>query len=257
MGFTKNLIIFCLVLSFFFGRALAGFDFQLNAVSRSYPLAGVINADLGYGILLWGAPGGGKPWYGYIRPSVTGSAITGFTAYRTQLEFFPISFIGVRGGYSDAKNRNDDLPPYDCTTLKCENSFERKFVGANMSLAAGPVFLNVDFLKETYEQDVEDQEFIAPEYGISLPMEGGHIENTRGIFGTKLGGAWSMFVLGQYTKELDSEHRARTYTLNFRRGFSGGSFFLGAGGFESHLKSASFTAVGGLTWNILPSIGLF
>lgn len=96
----------------------ADFDGSVGASLRSYPLSGVVEADAGYGILLWGAQAPGSPWYGYLRPVLEGASSVSYNSGLAALEFFPLSILGVRAGGESIEN-DKVYSAYDCVAYQC------------------------------------------------------------------------------------------------------------------------------------------
>jgi hypothetical protein len=74
----------------------AGFDLYAGGTLRSYPLAGVMEAESGYGILLRGEAN--SPFSSYLRPRIYGSTAGIYNSLDAALEFFPLAILGVRAG---------------------------------------------------------------------------------------------------------------------------------------------------------------
>ncbi len=237
-------------------QVLAGADLTFDVVSRSYPLVAVTKTTLGYGMVFWG-DANQKPWYGYLRPSVSVSAIPGFAALGGQLEFFPVSILGVRAGkeYADLNAKH---PKFDCDTYKCAQRFTREYYGANLTLGAGPIFMNVDVQREELLPHSVDRDFITPAYALLIEAEGEKLDTTRAILGTRLGGNWLMYGLSLMTETTESEKKSRLSTINFSyRLTPQTTLSVGAGTFKSDLKSEEFSALATFKWKISPSVGLF
>ncbi len=248
-----TLLLFTLLL--YSLESLAQFDLNLNAQVRSYSLAGGANMDLGLGLVFWGDKKS-SPWYGYLRPSVRGTITDGYSAYRPMIEFFPISFLGVRAGFQEADLRMDH-PDFDCVNFKCAQRSRKEFYGANFSMAAGPIFFNADYLREKLIPKIKDRDFISPVYALVFDLNGEEIDTSTGILGFKLSKTTSVFALGQYMKTVETNKRARFSTLNMGWTFGKVSVSLGAGVFDSELKDRQFSALLNFKWKMLPSVSLF
>ena len=118
--------------------AFAGFDLRAGGIVRSYPLAGTVDAELGYGILLRGTAN--SPFSSYLRMKVDGSTAGIFNSAGAALEFFPLGILGVRAG-GEALQNDKDYSAYDCEAHECLGRFYRTYIEAELTLGAGPVFV--------------------------------------------------------------------------------------------------------------------
>jgi hypothetical protein len=239
----------------FIFKVQAGLDMNMKTQLRSYPLAGTLDVEFGYGILIWGEESS-KPWYGYIRPRVQGTAIGRFSAYKYQLDFFPISFLGVRAGREET-DLSMEPEDYDCVTYKCAMKTTRDFSGANFTFGIGRFFLNLDYLKEDFQPEVADTDFVVPVYGLAFNLAGEEVETYKAVTGLKLSDLYTVFFYGQYTKTVDTNKRMRMSAINLLRTGSSFNMFFGGGVFDSDLFSRKLTITAGLRWKISPSLALF
>ncbi len=236
--------------------AKSRFDFNFETLGRSYPLVAAARGTLGYGLVFWGDDNK-KPWYGFLRPSITGTAIGKFSSVKGQIEFFPVSILGVRAG-KEAADLSDKHPDFDCVTYKCSQKFTKSFYAVNLTLGGGGFFLNVDQMREKWTPEVHDRAFITPVHALALNREGEDIDTRRVILGTSLSDKWTTFVLNMYSETRDTNKRAKLTVLSFiYKPVSSVAITMGGGTFSSDLKETDFTAVFGVKWNISPSVGLF
>lgn len=232
----------------------SGFDFNLGGTFRSYPLSGVLEAEAGYGVLLWGREGG--PWYGYLRPKLEGATAGTYNSGAMALEFFPISFLGARAGGESIQN-DKEYTAYDCDLYGCRGRFARTFVETELTLGAGPVFVQGRWRRERWTQKNADAgDFIEPTSGIALRGTGDSETVYIGVAGFKLNDAWSVFGVVRYAESDESEGWSRLPygVLRYTRGRL--QVGAGAGQFESNLKEKDTTALAFLKWEIRPSIAL-
>lgn len=231
-----------------------GFDLSLGGTFRSYPLSGVAEAEAGYGALLWGSEG--APWYGYLRPKLEGASAGTYNSGAVSLELFPISFLGVRAGGESIQNDNE-YSAYDCELYRCLGRFARTFVEAELTLGAGPVFVQGRWRRERWwQKDADAGDFIEPTSGLVLRGTGDSETIYIGVAGFKFNDSWSLLGVVRYAESDQTEGWSRMPygVIRYTRGRL--QIGAGAGQFESSLKEKEVTALSFIKWEVAPSIAL-
>ncbi len=232
--------------------AAAGVDLSLGASTRSYPLSGVVEAEAGYGLILWGSQG--SPLYGYLRPEIEGASAGTYNSAAASLELFPISFLGVRAGGESVQNDNE-YTAYDCDLYRCLGRYYRTFAEAELTLGAGPVFLRGSVRRERWTQKEADAgDFVEPTSGILLRGTGDSETVYFGAVGLKFGENWTLLGITRYAESDEGWSRWPYGVVRYTNG--AWQVGLGAGQFESSLKDKEFTGVGFVRWEIAPSVAL-
>lgn len=247
------IVIFLSVFLMFPISAGAQSDLSLTGLFRSYPLSGIVEAEGGYGIPLWGTPK--SPMSGYIRPRLIGSSAATYNSVDAALEVFPIAFLGARAGGEGIQN-DADYTAYDCEVYRCKGRYYRTYFEAELSLGAGPVFAQARWRRDRWSQrDPLAGDFVDPTSGLLMLASGDSQTVMYGVLGLNFSPAWTFMALLRYA-ETDFHEFSRTPVGMLR--YKSGSFSigLGAGTFESNLKKRDFTAQGFMRWEIKPSIGL-
>ncbi len=226
--------------------AFANVDYNIKAVTRSYPVALSFIGTLGYGQKLWGSESG--PMYGYVRPSAYVQTSGVINGAGVQLDFFPVSFFGFYGGSKKIKRSTDDLGSYNCSTTICNGTMSRNYIGSKLGLALKNFFLFVDGKKEDVEVDDRLGVF-AEETGTLLGQSGGDkLTQITGISGFELSDTFSLGVLIQHS-QMDKLKNNSVMTLGISRmKFDKWGLLLGAGQFHTRQSSNHFTVMALLTW---------
>jgi hypothetical protein len=218
----------------------------------------VIEAEAGYDLLLWGSPT--TPFYGYLRPRLYGSSAGTYNSVDAALEFFPLAFLGGRAGAEWIQN-DQDYSSYDCVAWRCRGRFQRSYIEGELSLGAGPVFVQGKARRERWKGPVargtpaEAGEFIDPTSGLALLSDGDDETVYTAVAGVRFGPDWAVLAALRYATGRDGGFsRQPVGLLRYRQG--GFSLGAGAGTFASTLKKRDFTAVGFLRWEIAPGLGL-
>ncbi|MFT6069036.1 MAG: hypothetical protein ACJAT2_003679 [Bacteriovoracaceae bacterium] len=225
----------------------ASVDYDIKAVTRTYPVALSFIGTLGYGYKFWGSDSG--PMYGYIRPSVyaqTSGVINGLGA---QVDFFPVSFLGFYGGSKIVKRGVDELGSYNCAIIICNGTMKRNYFGFKFGLAFKGAFLFIDGKKE--EAKVDDRIGIfAEETGTLLGQSGGDdLTQVTSIVGYELTKSLSIGALVQHS-QMEKLKNKSVMTLGITRmNFKPWSITIGAGQFHTRQSSDHFTVLALFGWS--------
>lgn len=117
------------------GFSKSKFDFSGGIQGRTLPSFGAeIYAESGYNQLLWGKKENKTDFkYGLIRPSIGASTSAVINSIKGEIEFFPISILGLSAG-KQIIHSNFNFPFFDCTEIACTGQFERNFIETKMVL---------------------------------------------------------------------------------------------------------------------------
>ena len=130
-------LIFSILLLIKPNYAVANFDLEYGTQFRSYPaLGGEFFFQSGKSFALWGSPSTEKsnPWFGLLRFSVGGATSAVVNNGFAQVEFFPISFVGLAAGRQITRS-DFDFPFFDCSELYCRSTIEHNFVQLKTGLS--------------------------------------------------------------------------------------------------------------------------
>jgi len=250
----RNLAPTIVILILFSHAAWAGFDLHIGAATRSYPLSGVVQAESGYGILLRGTAH--SPFSSYLRLKIDGASAGTYNSLGAAFEFFPLAILGLRAGGEAIQNDNE-YTAYDCAAHQCLGRNYRTYIEGELTLGAGPVFVQGRWRRERWSQkDPLQGDFIDPTSGVVLKSEGDSQTVYYGVAGIKFGPKWSVLGVVRYAESdlLKGWSRLPYGVLMFKEGtFSAG---VGAGVFASSLKDKDFSALGFLRWEIAPSLAV-
>jgi hypothetical protein len=233
----------------------AGLDLAIGGTFRSYPLSGVLEPELGYGMILWGDESA-SPWYGYLRPKIEGATAATYNSGAVSLELFPLSFLGGRAGGESIQNDNE-YSAYDCEIYGCLGRYYRTFAEAELSLGAGPVFMQARWRRERWTQkNAQAGDFLEPTSGVVLDGTGDSQTVYIGMLGFKFSENWSVLGVVRYAESEGLEGWSRMPYGVIR--YTSGNFQIGVGGgqFESSLKSKDATALGFFRWDFWPSVAI-
>lgn len=243
----KNLLFSIIIFSsILISSVNASVDYNVKAVTRSYPIALSFIGSLGYGYKFWGSDSG--PLYGYIRPSVyaqTSGVINGLGA---QIDFFPVSFLGFYGGSKIIKRGVDELGSYNCATTICNGTMKRNYFGFKFGLALKGAFLFIDGKKESAE--VKDRIGVfAEETGTLLGASGGDdLTQVTSIVGYNLTKTLSIGALVQHSQMKKLKNKSVMSLGITKIDFEPWSITLGAGQFHTRQSSDHFTVLALFSW---------
>lgn len=249
--------------------AFAQVDAGVAAYYRSYPLGASLDANIGYGVVLYGDAGDKKnPVYGYMRAEIDGVVSRDYSGWGYQFQLFPISFLGVSAGQYFYENQ-EDYSAYNCQDYFCIGNFREDFVEGRLALAYGPVFLiarlKSSLAVESNSATLAPGGYISPDYSLALERGRDKIHRTTVMLGYDLSEKFS--VIASYIKSdaEKSEQVAQFYLGgvlykmgDLKIGLIGGKYENQSPSSPSAIdKTQDFTALMSLQWNVLPSVALF
>lgn len=234
--------IFAIALFFIYsGLAYSTIDGSLAAFYRNKPVAGGGSLNMGYNQLVWG-DASMKPLYGFVRPNLTAFSAGQYNAYTYEIEFYPISFIGVEYGKESISNTGI-YQDYDCETFQCQKDFSNQYLKFNLLLGYNIFFFKGTIHKQTLKADIADKDFIYPNIGSALHAGEDKIESREITLGLNLG----FYDLIYQDKKSEIEvrknvHRNRAILLGLKT--TPIKTYLSVGRFQSHeVPDSTYAAV--------------
>ena len=104
------------------------YDLKVGFNMRTYPIGAQFTGTLGGNFKLWGDSGNWK--YGYLRGAVNLATSAVVNRAGLELQFFPISILGVSAGY-DWGTRNYTPKYLNCTVFECNGRVDRRYLKLN------------------------------------------------------------------------------------------------------------------------------
>ncbi len=228
-------------------------DLSVGSTVRSYPLSGVVEAEAGYGLLLWGSEG--SPWYGYLRPKIEASSAFTYNSIAEVIEFFPISILGLRAGGESIQN-DTNYSAYDCSEWNCVGRFYRGFLEAELTLGYDKFFSRIKWRRENWSQGASGKDFIEPTSGLAMADTG----DTQTVWQYLLGYRWadSVNLIAGIRQAHNNAKESSSmpfglYDYKWSEGLRVGA---GAGLFKSEIKSSQLTLLAFIKWEVWPSIAI-
>ncbi|MGZ3721977.1 MAG: hypothetical protein ACXVA9_03540 [Bdellovibrionales bacterium] len=243
------------MLMFFSGAVAAEIDFNISGAVRSYPLSGILEGDLGYGLLLWGQHGSG-PMYGYIRPHVGAATAGYYNSAIASLDLYPISFFGFRAG-GEAIENDKNYTAYDCDRYQCKGRSYRTFAQGELTVGHGPIFVQLREKREHWTLgNPNSGEFMETSSGLSLSGQGDSQTVYRAVAGYKINPTWTVMGVYMYSQSDNTREISRFPYAALRYVTGPCSVGVGAGVYSSTIKPEGGSALAYFGWNIKPSLAL-
>jgi|GEM_PF-6320079 len=235
-------------------NCFAAFDLYAGGMTRSYPLAGVLEVEGGYGVLLRGEAN--SPFSSYWRAKIYGSTAAVYNSLDAAVEFFPLAITGIRAGGEGIQN-DGKYSAYDCDRYQCLGRYYRTYIEAELNLGAGPLFVQGRWRRERWTQNHSGAgDFIDPTSGVALKSEGDSQTVYYGVAGVNLSSRWTVLGGVRYSEndQMGGWSRFPYGVIRYKDGPL--SVGIGAGVFESSLKNESLSALGFIRWDFAPSLAV-
>jgi hypothetical protein len=261
----KLLSLTVLVAFFSFSSAQAavtnpGFDYLIKGGGQTYPLGGIITAQAGYGVKLWegSAPEEGPQWkYGYLRPAIELQTAGTVNRASAGLEIYPISILGIRGGYGLSQRTLSYVQDFDCSEVMCDETLNYDYLQANLMGGYQSFILSVMGKYEKFTASDSSKPFY--EEMSYLVGQAGHDDlRTLDVFaGYKLSERWTSGVRAIYQEFVFSQNNSSSMFAvgSYTEGFWNGMLALGQ--YKSSHQDSRFSAILSISYNGIKGIGLF
>jgi hypothetical protein len=234
----------------------AQFDLQVGTQARSYPGVGFEGfIDTGYNYVFWGEYNPKKPFYGLIRPSMQSGTSVVVNNIQTQLEFYPISFLGIVIGKQFIRS-DFDFPNYDCEKIICRGNIEKKYIEYRLALGYKG-FVSINTIRQdenTYYP--RKKPFAEFRTAMIADAHGENAYSSRHILGVQKGK--ELFGIGlEYSHLYESNQKWQQQFLVYQKQFDDYALTYGFGTFNSSYQDLAPIVLFRLHYNIFPTKRLF
>jgi hypothetical protein len=249
------MIIFFLILASL--TSWAKFDLSLGLQGRTLPSLGAeIYADSGYNLLLWGKKKNSRDiFYGLLRPSVSFSTSGVINAAKAELEFFPISFLGIAAA-RQYLNSNYDFPFFNCQEVTCTGEFVRNYVEAKMVLGANGWILLSNYKIDTLRSP-NSQAPMADWRNVIVGEPGEEVQIEKKILLAHATSDKLVGILAENVQFQGSKERKESYAAIYQIRKGQLSYMLGAGPFRTSQEPLGLIFYFRIHGNLIPSLKLF
>ncbi len=226
------------------------FQPSLHYGFRSYPLGTSLDIRLAQALKLWGEPQEG-PLYGFLRPSVEWSTAVTYNALSAQVEFFPLSFFGLRSGLQAVDNRSD-YTAYDCNLHLCKGRFHKDFAEIQLALAYAQFFVLAQFRQESLNWTGPEsaQRFVDPEHALSMEPKGEAVFRQSLILGVNLSPSLRVMLLDRKSMiKADRGIQAKTQLALISRQRGPWTLTSGLGSFVGELNKKNISFIFGASYS--------
>ena len=233
----------------------ADFDASFESFLRSFPLSGYADVQLGYDQLIWGS-NSSSFMYGYVRPFAEVDTAGAYNSGMVALDYYPISFLGVRGGKEWIQN-DSRFRDYRCDLYACEGSRSREFFQINA--VAG---YRLWFLTGMARWDRWIQKH--PEFGDAVDSNTGLAAQGTGDTQLTVRGFTGIQVAPEWTAVIGFQYAQMTRHFGVSRLLMGGprwrretvTIFGGLSEFQSTESDGGWGAYVGFSWEPFPSLAI-
>jgi hypothetical protein len=233
------------------------FDLSAGLQGRTLPSVGAeLYVESGYNQLLWGNKKKSTDViFGMVRPVIGLSTSGVINVAKAELEFFPISFIGLTAGRQYIHS-SFDFPFFNCEVVTCKGEFERNYIESKIILGySGWIAMGSYKIDKVNSPDKNTP---MPDWRnviIGNPKREIQIEKKLilgKLFSNKLVG-----VLLENVEFLGSRERKESFMGIYQFVNKSNSYMIGAGAFHSDQQPMGFQVYFRAHHVFLPNIKLF
>lgn len=233
-------------------------DFSARINARTYSPGLSLNPQVGYAQSLWGDIT--TPWYGFVRPYITGLVSPTILEAKGGIELFPVSILGVdlRRSFS---RRFTSTRGQDCDQVQCMGALNYTDLSFQTFLAFGGYFSSVRWTR-TFFDAVEDRTRPIFEVGASvlLSPNGENSDMVSAAIGKNLSETASAGVLLQVTDYHTSRNHQDAQYLFYKTdcaqfGYDNLEATVGIGRFYSSRNVPEASAILSISYTGARAIG--
>lgn len=225
-------------------------DFDISTVARSFPSGLSLAMTYGESMKLWGEQ---SPWYGYLRLSATPQTSGVVHSFKGQVDFFPLSFIGVYAGHTETKRHYEDFQGLDCTLYRCSGRLNRKFVGAKLGLSLGSVLVLGQATIERVQMSSDGQIFVDEQATLLARADNEQRRNLSVVLAIKMDDTqkWGLLYVNDSMKYYRNQSSMGLLFWQVQQVESEGfSYLLGTGYFYTKDRQLIGTVMGTVQWTL-------
>jgi hypothetical protein len=245
------------ILFFFSFLTWAKFDLATGIQARSLPMiGGEIYAESGFNQLLWGTKKTTQDFkYGLIRPSLGVSTSAVINSAKAELEFFPISFLGIAVG-RQYLHSNFDFPFFDCEEVTCQGEFIRNFVETKLALAHKGWIALTNYKVDTLRSPQKDR----PQgdwRNVILGDPGTEVQHEKKLLIGKMFSQHMVGILAEHAQFEGSKEAKEGFTAVYQLRRENTSYMFGLGSFRTSQQGQGVILYFRLHHLLIPSLKLF
>jgi hypothetical protein len=249
-------LIVSLLLLFISLSAHAQVDFSVSTYARTLPRSASLDLELGLGYPYWGSPGGDSIMYGYFRPFAIGSNSGAHNELTYGLDFFPISFLGLRTA-AVYMNNYLDYQEFDCQKYNCTGTRYKAYAEGVVAIGNKQVFGKVRMRSEKWSQAHElAGDFIDPASGLAIKANGDSESVWNVYFGMTIQDKYKVLIGNRYAQVANIRGISQFTYIGGMYNWAPVDLGIGVTTFKSSLKERGTGIFFTATWEIKPSVAL-
>lgn len=240
----------------------ASTSLSIGASSRTYPALGSsVELNTGYGVKLWKKNDSDKIMFGLIEPKIKLTSSLVINEYDASITLYPISFIGIGAGHSEAYSNYNKFKEFDCKEIQCIGSIRRNYQFMKIALGYKDYLMSLNYrlsLNSYTHRPINKQVKIA-EYqfaNIVTSLNERHIKRSF-IFGKRLTKKLTIAFFHENVQFIKSNKDYQMNIIAAAIKSSNSQYTFGLGSLESSLHKSNLVAIFSFTHDIFPSIALF
>jgi hypothetical protein len=233
------------------------FDLSAGMQGRSLPSIGAeLYAESGFNQLIWGKRKEPRDvLYGMIRPNLAVSTSGVINSIKGEIEFFPISFLGISAG-RQIIHSNYDFPFFNCKEVVCQGEFVRNYVEGKTVLGYQGWVAMFNYRVDTLRSPEKDRP-MADWRHVIVGDPGEEVQIEKKFLVGKIWDKNLLGILGENVQFLGSRERKESFAAVYQLRREETSFMYGAGVFHSSQQPMGVILYFRIHYQALPSLKLF
>lgn len=251
------LIILLLTLLSFSQSAYSEVDYKGEALIRTYPSGAFAKGTVGKSFEMWRKKAS-PVTYGFARVSTNFQTSLFVNSLAAQVDVYPISILGLYGGYSYMSREYNELKAFNCDVVICRTSqLIRKYYGFRMALAYKDLF----YMGDTKWSDVEAKDLkgqFGDEQTSLIGQSGGDnaLQSTH-VLGLNIKKNLAIGILAKFNQMDKTNQRSQMRILFGKYEWGKYSLLAGPGLFKTRAGKEIFTALATIKWTGSKGLLLF
>jgi hypothetical protein len=239
----------------FVSSSFAKFDAATGFQARTQPMVGgEVYGELGWNQLLWGKED--SLFRGFLRPNILGATSVVVNSIKSELEFYPVSFLGFSYAYQKVQS-DFNFPFFDCEEIYCKGRQERRYFETRLALGYKGWILLTFWREDHVQYDQHNKPF--GDFRKVIVGNAGHdlAHEVKMVFGKILAPKKMIGIAAETAKFELSGQISETYFGVYQFPYKDSTIAIGAGSFRSSEQGMGPVVYFRMNTQLFSSVKLF